>query len=153
MDGTRFDGIARLFAARRLARRRALAQGGLGLAAGLAAGLSRHAAARDATPAPAFDPAKKRTYLVEGRGCGPPIPRTAAKRPHQKCGRPDILDTCLHPGVAVGADRGLPRRVVRQPQRRQSLLLPPTCPSDGRGGRYGVSQRMPLGTGGRTGNA
>ena len=30
----------------------------------------------------------------------PIIPRTAAKRPHQKCGRPDMLDTCVQSGVA-----------------------------------------------------
>jgi hypothetical protein len=64
MRGTTFDQMARLFAARRVSRHRALAQGGAGLAAaGVAAALIPNAAAQDATPIPAFDPAKKRTYL------------------------------------------------------------------------------------------
>jgi hypothetical protein len=54
MDATHFDRIARLFAARRLPRRQALAQGGTGLAAGAlaAAGLGGATAhAQEATPA------------------------------------------------------------------------------------------------------
>ena len=51
MDATRFDAIAKLFAARRT-RRRALAQAGAGLAAGAlaAAGLARPAPAQEAAP-------------------------------------------------------------------------------------------------------
>ncbi len=52
MDGTRFDRIAKVFADRRLSRRQALAQGGVGIAAaGLAVAGFRPSAAQDATPA------------------------------------------------------------------------------------------------------
>jgi hypothetical protein len=53
MDPTRFDRIAKRFAARRLSRRQALRQGGTGLAVGAlaAAGVRRPAGAQEATPA------------------------------------------------------------------------------------------------------
>jgi hypothetical protein len=52
MDANRFDAIARLFASNRLSRRRALAGGGAGLAAGAfaSAGQSGPAHAKDAAP-------------------------------------------------------------------------------------------------------
>ena len=55
MDSSRFDAISRIFAERKLSRRRALLQGGAGIAAGatIIPGLS--ASAQDATPVPADD--------------------------------------------------------------------------------------------------
>jgi hypothetical protein len=56
MDASRFDGIAKIFADRRLSRREALAKGSAGLAAGAlaAAGLgAAWAAAQEASPAAA----------------------------------------------------------------------------------------------------
>lgn len=51
MDANRFDAISRMFAGRRLSRRRAIAQGGAGIAAGmLGAKLAASAVAQDATP-------------------------------------------------------------------------------------------------------
>jgi hypothetical protein len=51
MDANRFDAVAKLFATRRLSRRRALARGGAGLAAGALAATGLSAAmAQDATP-------------------------------------------------------------------------------------------------------
>jgi hypothetical protein len=52
MDATRFDSIAKFFAARRLSRRQALAQGGAGITAGAlaAVGLTPAARAQEATP-------------------------------------------------------------------------------------------------------
>jgi len=51
MDSTRFDRIAKVFADRKLSRRQALAQGGVGIAAvGLAVAGVRASAAQDATP-------------------------------------------------------------------------------------------------------
>ncbi len=53
MDASHFDRVARLFADRRISRRAAMRQGGVGLAAaGLAAAGLSAAAAQDATPAP-----------------------------------------------------------------------------------------------------
>jgi hypothetical protein len=64
MDASRFDGIAKIFAARRLSRRRALAGGGAGLAtAGLAAAGLAGAAAQGATPAPAGEAGEKTEFL------------------------------------------------------------------------------------------
>jgi hypothetical protein len=68
MDGTGFDRIARLFADRRLSRRRAVAQGGAALAgAGIAAidgypARGRTAAAQEATPA-AIEGGEKTEFL------------------------------------------------------------------------------------------
>ena len=53
MDASHFDRVARLFADRRISRRAAMRQGGVGLAAaGLAAAGLSAAAAQDATPVP-----------------------------------------------------------------------------------------------------
>jgi hypothetical protein len=58
MDQTRFDGISKLFAQRRLSRRRAVQQGAAGLvASGLAVAGLKVAAAQDATPATGASPA------------------------------------------------------------------------------------------------
>jgi hypothetical protein len=52
MDGSRFDRVSKLFAERRLSRRRAVTQGGTAVAAGAlaVAGLKAAASAQDATP-------------------------------------------------------------------------------------------------------
>ncbi len=60
MDATRIDAIARLFAARRLSRRQALAGGGAGLAAGALAATTR---AQEATPGPAAGAGAKTAFL------------------------------------------------------------------------------------------
>jgi hypothetical protein len=65
LDARRFDAVSRLFAARRLSRRQALAQGGAGLAAvGLAATGLAKVSAQDATPeAPTPDAERGPTML------------------------------------------------------------------------------------------
>jgi hypothetical protein len=65
MDTTRFDTVAKLFAGRRLSRRRALAGGGAGLDAGAlaATGLAGAARAQDATP-PAEGAAEQKTEFL-----------------------------------------------------------------------------------------
>lgn len=81
MDATRFDAIAKLFAARRLSRRQALRQSGAGLAAGalVAAGLSHPAAAQDATPPAATDGGQKIAYLfVQAFRSGKIAPKVGA---------------------------------------------------------------------------
>jgi hypothetical protein len=80
MDATRFDQIAKRFAARRLSRRQALRQGGTGLTAGAlaAAGLGRPAAAQDATP-PAAAAGDKVSYLfLQAFRAGSIVPKAGA---------------------------------------------------------------------------
>ena len=88
MDATRFDGISRLLAERRLSRRQAVRQGATGLAAaGLAvaglkaaglgtAGLGPAAAAQDATPAPT--PGAKEFLFVQSFESGKLAPKAGA---------------------------------------------------------------------------
>ncbi len=65
MDTNRFDTIAKLFADRRISRRKALSQGGIGLAVGAltAAGLSTAASAQDATPEAAGEGVSSMLFL------------------------------------------------------------------------------------------
>jgi hypothetical protein len=64
MNPTRFDSIAKLFAARRLSRRQALAQAGIAAGAVAAVRVASHTDAQDATPAaPAADGEQGPTML------------------------------------------------------------------------------------------
>ena len=79
MDPTRFDRITKLFAARRLSRRQALATGGAGLAAGIAGAVGRATTtAQDATPAatPAAADAAPSFLFVQTFGAGSLAPKT-----------------------------------------------------------------------------
>jgi hypothetical protein len=105
MDATRFDQVARIFAARRLSRRQALAQGGAGLAAaGLAAaGVARHAAAQDAAATPTA--ASKTQFLF--------VQSFESGRIAQKADTPDTYTLTLAHGLGQTiffSDR--PERVV-----------------------------------------
>jgi hypothetical protein len=80
MDAHRFDSIAKLFADRRLSRRRALAHGGAGLAAtGLAAaGLAATTRAHDATPGPPATAGKTQFLFVQSFQQGSIAPKAGA---------------------------------------------------------------------------
>ena len=76
MNGSQFDNISRLFAQRRLSRRRALAQGGVGVAAGVLAMTRLNAAtAQDATPVAPVDAPATSTLFVQSFQSGTIAPK------------------------------------------------------------------------------
>jgi hypothetical protein len=80
MDATRFDAIARLFASRRLSRRRALTTGGAGLAAGALATVGTGSAAANAEDAAPPDAAHGPAMLfVQSFRAGSVAPKEGAQ--------------------------------------------------------------------------